>query len=354
MRKRIRIPGIYRRGRWYYFRTINSFGKRVVIKSLSQREAMLKREGMLKQLFSAASEQPTYRVEIGQGIDFWLSSKKGRIDESSYLRYRGCMDNFRNFLSLKRPDLKYFDEVLPEYIREFMEYRLSEKHRATKTINVERMALNNLFSVLIEHNKIPADNPVTKIKAFKVIKIQKRRCLSDDELVKFLEGAKVESGSIDWYAMYFTLYVTGMRRDEVRKLEKKYVDLSKGLITILDTKTDKPKIIPIHPQLRPVLKKAIEQHKGALVFPNSEGRLLHKNKLRDKMHEICEKVGIEKATVHDLRHTFASRQGLPDRVKQIIGGWSSKQVMEKTYIHTPEDYVRDEYFKVDFMPKSKD
>jgi len=354
MRKRIRVPGIYRRGRWHCFRTINSFGKRVVIKSLSQREAMLKREGMLKQLFSAASEQPTYRIEIGQGIDFWLSSKKGRIDDSSYLRYRGCMDNFRNFLSLRRPDLKYFDEVLPEYIREFMEYRLSEKHRATKTVNVERMAINNLFSVLIEHNKIPADNPVTKIKPFKVIKVQKRRCLSDDELVKFLEGAKVESGNIDWYAIYFTLYVTGMRRDEVRKLEKKYVDLSKNLITILDTKTDKPKIIPIHPQLRPVLKKTIEQHKGVLVFPNSEGRLLHKNKMRDKMHEICEKVGIEKATVHDLRHTFASRQGLPDRVKQIIGGWSSKQVMEKTYIHTPEDYVREEYFKVDFIPKPKD
>jgi|GEM_PF-5979009 len=42
------------------------------------------------------------------------------------------------------------------------------------------------------------------------------------------------------------------------------------------------------------------------------------------MIEICEKVGIEKVTVHDLRHTFVSRQGLPDRVKQIIGGWSSK------------------------------
>ena len=27
--------------------------------------------------------------------------------------------------------------------------------------------------------------------------------------------------------------------------------------------------------------------------------------------------------------------------------------MENTYIHTPEDYVRDEYFKVDFIPKPK-
>lgn len=264
------------------------------------------------------------------------------------------MDNFQEFLNLKWPNLEYFDELLPEHIREFMEYRLSEKGRATKTVNIERMALNNMFSVLIEHNKIPEPNPVVKVKPFKVIKVQKRRCLSDDELVKFLEGAKVESGDIDWYGIYFTLYVTGMRRDEVRKLGKKYVDLTRNLITILDTKTDRPKIIPIHPQLKPVLKSTMEQHKGELVFPNSKGKLLHKNKMRDKMIEICEKVGIEKATVHDLRHTFASRQGLPDRVKQIIGGWSSKQVMEKTYIHTPEDYVREEYFKVDFIPKPKD
>lgn len=77
MRQRIRVPGIYKRGHWFCFRIINSFGKRIVIKSSNQREAILKREGMLKQLFSdVALEQPTYRVEIGQGIDFWLSSKK--------------------------------------------------------------------------------------------------------------------------------------------------------------------------------------------------------------------------------------------------------------------------------------
>jgi hypothetical protein len=28
--------------------------------------------------------------------------------------------------------------------------------------------------------------------------------------------------------------------------------------------------------------------------------------------------------------------------------------MEKTYIHPPEDDIRNEYFKVDFIPKLKD
>jgi len=91
-----------------------------------------------------------------------------------------------------------------------------------------------------------------------------------------------------------------------------------------------------------------------LVFPNSEGNLLHKNKIRDKMHEICEKVGIAKATPHDLRHTFASRPELSSKTKQEIGGWSSKQVMEKTYNNPPENIIRDEYFKVSFIPKAKD
>ncbi|MCX5698779.1 MAG: site-specific integrase, partial [Candidatus Omnitrophica bacterium] len=142
-------------------------------------------------------------------------------------------------------------------------------------------------------------------------------------------------------------------QDEVRNLEKESVDLTSGFITILNTKTDKPKVIPIHPQLKSILQQAMEQSRSKLVFPDSKWELLNKNKFRYKMRNICDKVGIEKATPHDLRHTFASRQGLSDRVKQIIGGWSSKQVMEKTYIHTPEDYVRDEYFKVDFIPKPK-
>jgi integrase len=269
------------------------------------------------------------------------------------LRYRSDTDNFLEYLNAKHTELHYFDEIKAEHIKGFMDYRLNEKKRATKTVNCEKMALNNLFSVLIEHNKIPEPNPVSKVKPFKVIKVQKRRCLSDEELAKLLNGAKEEGGNINWYGIYLTLYVTGMRRDEVRTLEKSSVDLNRNVITVLNTKTDKPKVIPMHPQLKPVLHQAMEQSKSDLVFSDSKGKLLHKNKIRDKMHDICAKVGIEKATPHDLRHTFASRQGLSDRVKQIIGGWSSPQVMEKTYIHTPEDFVREEYFKVDFIPKPK-
>lgn len=356
MRKRFRIPEtVYRRGRCYCFKTTNSFGKRVEIKSLSEKEARLKLRQLPEQILSQMLEKPTYRVTLEQGVDFWLKAKKGSIDDTSYIRYESYMKNFIGFLDMAYPKLRYFDEIEPEHIKEFMIYRLNEQGRATKTVNSERQALYNLFYVLIDNNKIPEINPVSKVSPLKIIKVQKRRCLSDEELHLFLEGARAETKEgIDWYAIYLTLYITGMRRDEVRKLEKESIDLSSGIIRIMNTKTDRPKSIPIHPQLKDVLQKAVACSRGKLVFPDRNGKVLHKNKFRDKMHEICEKVGIEKATPHDLRHTFASRSGLSDRVKQVIGGWSSKQVMEKTYIHPPEEDIKKEYFEADFIPKSKD
>ncbi|MFA5156819.1 MAG: site-specific integrase [Candidatus Omnitrophota bacterium] len=353
MRQRYRMPkSIYPRGNWYCFKVTTSYGKRVEVKSATMEEARKKRNDIERQIFSAVSGDPSYRVSLEHGIGFWLKIKKGSIDDTSYDRYRGCLDNFLDYIKAKRSDLQYFDQIKAEDIKAFMDYRIEEKGRATKTVNSERLALYNLFLTLIKHKKIEGSNPVENVDPLKMIKVQKRHALSDEELLKFLEGAKAESGAINWYAIFLTLYITGMRRDEVRKMEKTAIDLSRNLIIILNTKTDKPKIIPIHPELRPVLQQALGQSNSGLVFPNSKGGLLHKNKIRDKMIQICERVGIPKATVHDLRHTFASRPELSGMAKQLIGGWSSKQVMEKTYIHAPEDYVRDEYFKVKFIPKA--
>ncbi|MDP8234696.1 MAG: tyrosine-type recombinase/integrase [Candidatus Saelkia tenebricola] len=98
----------------------------------------------------------------------------------------------------------------------------------------------------------------------------------------------------------------------------------------------------------------MKQAKGKLVFSDSKGNLLQRNRMRDKMHKICKKVGILKATVHDLRHTFASGPELSSKTKQEIGGWSSKQVMEETYNNPPENIIRYEYFRASFIPKVKD
>ena len=226
-----------------------------------------------------------------------------------------------------------------------------QEGRATKTVKLERNSLYNLFATLIDHKKMPDFNPAAKAKKLKVIPVQKRRCLSGDELYKIFEQAKKEKGGTNWYALFLTIFIGGFRRDEVRKMEKANVDLKNDVIKVWETKTDNPRCIPIHPQLKPVLEQAVACAKGKLVFPNIKGQMLPRNALRTKIVQICKKVGIPQATVHDFRHTFASQQGLSEDAKQNIGGWSSKRIMQETYMHPQEKYIREEYYKVDFIPR---
>lgn len=52
-------------------------------------------------------------------------------------------------------------------------------------------------------------------------------------------------------------YHMGMRRDEILKLTCKEVDLKKGFIRLPSerTKTDSPRNIPIHPEVRATLER---------------------------------------------------------------------------------------------------
>ncbi len=351
MRKRCRFnQKIYKRGPCWCFRIIDSFGRRPEIRSATRQEAQMKLLDMTKQIVSGISGSSSYVVTIEQGIAFWLKCKSGSIDESSYQRYENHMKNFRTFLATEYPQLTYIAEIKTDHINGFMDSRLQDG-RSTKTAKLERNSVYNLFVTLIDHKKIPDFNPVAKSKKIKVQSVQKRRSLSDDELSKIFEQAQKENKGIYWYAIFLTLYIGGLRRDEVRKMEKGSVDLKNNLIKIPDTKTDTPRCIPIHPQLRPVLQEALAIAKGNLVFPNAKGQMLPKNAMRDKLIQICKRAGILQATIHDFRHTFASQPGLSEDSKQRIGGWSTKRVMQETYMHPQENHIRDEYCSVDFLPR---
>ena len=352
MRKRYRMPKtFYKRGLSFCFKVTTTYGKRIEIKSATMEEARRRRNEIEKQIFSAVNDSPNYKVTFEQGIDFWLRHKEGSIDKASYERFKIYMTNIMAFINSKYPSFKYWDEIKPEHVKEYMLYRQNEQGRAPKTINSEKQALGNLFKTLFEYEKILGYNPVDKVNNLKKDPVRVGRCIPDEELNKFFDCIKAENENISWCAIFATLLMTGMRRDEVRLRQIKDIDFEKGIIKVTQTKTDKPKMVFIHPKLEPFLRVAVERAKklnSKWLFPNTEGDMLVKNKIRDKMIEICKKAGIPKATVHDLRHTFASKQDLSDKTKQEIGGWSSKEVMEKTYNHPPAEIIRNDYFKADF------
>jgi integrase len=168
-------------------------------------------------LFSPQSEDTVSRYALDEAIDFWLKTKRGTIDLTSYQRYEEYINNFREFLKDRYPALRFVDEITPECVKDFMNYGIEVKKLSTKTVNSARQALSNLFETLIQYEKF-ARNPAARVNLLKMVKKQKRRCLSNDELRLIFAQARQENDGVFWESIFVTFYITGMRRDELRTL----------------------------------------------------------------------------------------------------------------------------------------
>jgi integrase len=357
MRRRIRYPKIRKENGWYTFRITNSFGKRIEVKSATKEQAQLKLAETTKQIISSLLDEPTYRVTFEQGIEFWMKYKKNTIVDNSLSRDSIRLRNFVDFVKKEYPQMQYYDESQKEdsFALGFRDYRLGQG-RATKTVKDEEATASSLYKFLIKKKKIPNINPFEDLEPLAVVPVQDRRMIPNDKLKKFFEGANKISEKIFWYGVFMVIYFTGMRRDEVRLMEKSWVNFETGHFEIPKVKMNKKKVIsktvPIHPQVRPMVEEAIARSKSKYVFPDEDGEVMPKNKIRDTMHKICKTEGIPMTTPHDFRHTWSTKSrlaGMSNEARREIGGWSSDEIMEKTYTHYPKEKIRAEYFGVNFL-----
>jgi integrase len=131
-----------------------------------------------------------------------------------------------------------------------------------------------------------------------------------------------------------TAYHLGQRLGEILNLTWDRVDLHRGIITLrgVDTKTNKPRQVPMTPQVKATLLELAKvrdiAHKHVFVY--------HRNPVREvktAFKTACRKAGIEDLRFHDLRHCVATnlrRAGVDTTTAmQIIGHKSA--LMWKRY-----------------------
>lgn len=318
--------------------------------------------GLKRQAFS-------YRITVSQGIKSWLEQKRTELsNKNTVIRYEEIMNNFREFLKEKFPALEYMDELTQKHFEEFKEYRKNIKGKQEKTINFELDMLSNLFKRLMEKDYLNY-NPLSRVKRLQE-PYKEERWFTEEEVRKILETAKSEKAKINWYVVFATYYYTGMRKKELMFLRREDIDLEKGIILIrhkqgFKPKTDRPRGIPIHPELlsilrglrllRPVLPLARslrdDGEDGDFVFVNSRGKLFSNDAIRQKLKKLCRKAGIKPGKLHSFRHTWTAHsimKGCPSDVVQAIGGWKKKDMIER-YKHLAPDYMADIYKKTVFL-----
>ena len=252
--------------------------------------------------------------------------------------------------------------------------KMAERGYHQGTIKHTRIVLYGMFEAARE-NDIIISNPMKrslKIEIGKPAKVREALSLEDQKkLFKALIGHKYEN-------QYCFAMQTGLRVGELVGLKFEDVDLKNRTLRIRRTmkydhtskewRSGPPKsaagnrTIPLTDLAIDILKKQKEQNSKLKVVPLEfreyvfidESGLIKYGSYDSALGWVCKKIGIKPITMHNLRHTFATRcvqSGMAPKTLQTILGHSTINVTMDLYVHTTEEEKFREIDKVSEMLK---
>ena len=298
--------------------------------------------------------------------DVWLeyvkSPDRRDLAPSTLNAKRLVWMDFARWMEHHHLEIGNLAEVTHEAIAEYLACIRAEV--CASTYNARICVLREIFHVLAAKAGL-VDDPWEGVRLH-ADDCHSRRELTLDEIERLMKAAAKAGG--EWKRLFTIGIYTGLRLGDCCCLAWNSVNLERGVIQLIPTKTRKhahgqPVTIPIHPQLHAELEAALARdHErracaaAAFVNPtladwykNSKWRISHGLELIFKAAHIETSVKIEgrrtrtpEATFHSLRHTFvslAANAGVPLPVVQSIVGHSST-AMTRHYYHENEEMLR--------------
>lgn len=242
-------------------------------------------------------------------------------------------------------------------------------------ITHSRLVMLMMFDSAVDNEMIPK-NPVTKsVKCSNGKKRKEMRALTIDEQKKFLEAVKEATN----YNQYAFVLQTGLRAGELIGLRWSDVDLNNRVIHIRRTMeyrfktkewaSGEPKTkhgkrdIPLTQEAMSILKSQKEKLKKLKVIPIEfsdcvflcqTGNPICQSAYNTALYYYCDKIGVERFSMHVLRHTFATRcieAGMKPKTLQMILGHSNIGITMNLYVHVTDDEKMKEVESVESMLK---
>lgn len=164
--------------------------------------------------------------------------------------------------------------------------------------------------------------------------------LSDEQLKQLRE----KSAYHDRFHLYVLMaQFEGMRSSEITQLQKDRIDFKNGIISLkrADTKTGQARDIPIHSEVRDLLKAVYDSNANEFLFPNANdpSRPMDPTGFKKLWDVLREETGVD-CRFHDLRHSCATR--LFATINPVIAckilGMSMATAM-KVYLHFTNDQL---------------
>jgi len=319
--------GVFKKGKnWYIDYYVNGRRKREKI-GPSKRQALI----VLQKRKVQIAERKFLDIQKHQKIKF---EKMGKLflenyskpNKRSWRRDEEIVGHLTDFFKGRQ-----LHEIGSLDIEKYERKRREEVSPAT--VNRELSGLRNMYNRAIEWG-IATKNPVKLVKFFH----------EDEGRLRFLEKEEIKrlyNVCPGYLRSIVVLAVcTGMRKGEILSLKWPDVDFRRKIITILKTKGQKKREIPIGVGISRLLLKQRKHPDNPYVFCYEDGRRIGSFKRAFKT--ALKRAEIEDFTFHDLRHTFASylvMSGVDLKTVQEIMGHSSFTTTLR-YAHLARNHKR--------------
>lgn len=240
-----------------------------------------------------------------------------RLSKSTVSIYKIYINNFIN---TQKP--KSLMSITEASVNAYLDQKDISNRTANHTIKILKQFLNYCK----RQNLIP-ENPILDMKTFRV-EVKQPRFLSKEEIRALFTAAQ----STDLYSMIATAIYTGMRLGELKRLEWDDIDLNRNQITVKIAKSKRFRVLPIHPDLLPVLSA---QQGTEKVFETTN--------LQQRFANFKKDVKLPDIGWHTFRHTFASHLVMSGvdivTVSKLLGHSSINVTM--VYAHLAKDHIKE-------------
>lgn len=158
--------------------------------------------------------------------------------------------------------------------------------------------------------------------------------LSENEIKNIIDSIK----NIKHKAIIMTIYSAGLRISEAVDLKLSDIDRERMVLRIERAKGDKDRYAPLSKNLLDVLDIYIKKHiPETYLFQGQDGGKYSVQSIQQIFKRAAKKAGIQKkATVHTLRHSFATHlleKGIDLRyIQEILGHKNSKTTEIYTHV----------------------
>ena len=334
----------------------------------TQDEALSKAQKLRVQASGGIYKEPS-KLTVAEWCSVWLKEYTGHLAPRTKRLYQGDVNNYI-IPRLGRYKLHVLNRAMVQrFVNSLTSHPLDDKAISPKTVKNVHGTLNRLLNQAVDIDYLIV-NPATKCKLPRIEKVQ-ARALSKKEITAFQKLIEGHHFELEYL---LTLY-TGIREGELLGLKWDAVDMDHGTIVI---KRQLQKVGSEYQLLPPKANKVRTIHLGQLalnvlrrqkrtqnewrlragsswedkgyVFTNEIGEHIKRQTIYKQFKDIVTTIGCPDATIHSLRHTYATtamQMGIdPKSIQESMGHYSSAFTIDQ-YGHAMKDVQMENASKLD-------